>query len=167
MQVLANDLGRVSNTSEAVNTQLSSAYTSLVIMIAINAAAMIMCAGLACAAITRRSRGLMLMAAFVLAAAGVVFWSTDAFVYGLWISAKDVCGAAAVYVDSTLGERLASQISLELVPCLHYLAAGDLADSGKQAYTDLMQRANSLLRGAYPHVTHAPASRWRACACKA
>lgn len=99
-----------------------------------------------------QSRRLILVTAFSIPFIGVLLWATDGTVYGLWITAKDLCDASATYTANPVKEQLASQISLELVPCLDPLAAMDLAVNGKHAYVAMIQRVNSIITGCLlPH----------------
>lgn len=94
------------------------------------------------------SSRLRLAAVLVLPVTCITLWCACAVAYGLWLSSRDVCTATSSYLAATVEQRLESPLSVDLAPCAHYLAAGDLADSARETYVDLMQRANLLIAGA-------------------
>jgi ABC-type multidrug transport system fused ATPase/permease subunit len=145
--VLVNDLVRVEFITSSVHNAVWNAYSSLNIMLILTVITNVALFVLGLCAFLLQSRRLILVIAFTIPLIGALLWVTDGTVYGLWITARDVCDASAAYIASPTQEQLASQISLELVPCLDPRAAKDLAENGKHAYVAMIQRANSIITG--------------------
>jgi hypothetical protein len=146
-QVMTTDLGRVDNISGEVHQQLESAYDGFLALVVVNVLLSASTALLALVAFSCGSGKLRVAALMLLPLSGILLWITGAVTFALWISARDICNASSDYISISPAARLDSQVSMELVPCAHYLAANDLAGSGRQMYTDLMQRANTLITG--------------------
>lgn len=102
----------------------------------------------AACAIAFDSRRLVAVALLALPVVSMLLWSTGVVVFGLWISAKDVCGASAVYLDAETRADVRQELQRLLVPCSQTGAAAAVARSGKSAHLSLVQRANDLITGA-------------------
>ena len=147
MQVLEADLQRTGSISSIVHSEMSSMYVALlalmILVVLVNSGICV----LALCSVSYSSRRMMALAILLLPLGGMLLWATDTLAYAAWISAKDICNASSAFVAASSQQQLASQVTVDFVPCVHYLAMDDLANSGRDTFVKLMQRSNTLIQG--------------------
>lgn len=145
--------------SVEVRNAVRHAYDTLQLFVIFASATSAAIFVIAACAIAFESRTLVAVTLLTLPVVSMLLWSAGVVVFGLWISAKDVCGASALYLEPDTEPAARQALQRLLVPCSQPVAASTVARSTKRAHVSLVQRANKLISGTAPELLRASSLR--------
>jgi hypothetical protein len=148
VQAVLSQLEIVNSVSSSVHSSSRNAFTAFIFMIVLSTVLNSAIFILAAFSLGFENRKLMMITAFSLPIAAFLLWCTVAATYGVWISAKDICSASALYSGSG-SSSITDAIQTRLAPCPAPQSAALLGEHGKRAYLALVRRANQLVSGTY------------------
>jgi hypothetical protein len=148
VQAMVTDLAEIADTMASNHDHLGRAFESLNILVIFNCVADATLFILTLFALALSSRHLTRVIIFVVPVISALLWVTISVVFGFWIVAKDICGAAAQYPSLPLETQLASIAQAALVPCPNVTAAAALEKDARRVYIALTRAANDIISSA-------------------
>jgi hypothetical protein len=148
VQAMVTDLAEIAETMASNHDHLGRAFESLNILVIFNCVADATLFILTLFALALSSRHLTRVIIFVVPVISALLWVTISVVFGFWIVAKDICGAAAQYPSLPLETQLASIAQAALVPCPNVTAAAALEKDARRVYIGLTRAANDIISSA-------------------